>query len=70
MNDRLPYADVSIATVLVAVGTALAAYPWLGGTATLSIALVAAAVIAMLAVFAGALRVRPRGVTSGQIPWN
>ena len=69
MNDRLPYADVSIAATLVAVGTALAASPWLGGTATLSVAL-AAGVLAMLVVFADAVRVKPKGVTSGQIPWT
>lgn len=68
MNDRLPYADVSIATVLVAVGTALAAYPWLGGTAIFFAALAAAG--ALLVVFASAVRVKPRGVTSGQIPWT
>ncbi len=68
MNDRLPYADVSIAAVLVATGTALAASPWLGGTATLSIAL-AAGVLAMLVVFADA-GIKPKGVTSGQIPWT
>jgi len=67
VNDRLPYADVSIATVLVAVGTALAAYPWLGGAATFLIALaLTAAVLAMLAMFG----VKPKGVTSGQIPWT
>jgi len=49
VNDRLPYADVSIATVLVASGTALAAAPWLEGTATLSLALAAGVtVLAML----------------------
>jgi hypothetical protein len=31
VNDRLPYADVSIATVFVVLGVALAAYPWLEG---------------------------------------
>jgi len=47
--NRLPYADVSIATVLVAVGTALAAGPWLGAAATLSLAIASGvAVLAML----------------------
>lgn len=48
VNDRLPYADVSIAAVLVAVGTALAASPWLEGTAILSLAL--ATMLAVLAM--------------------
>jgi hypothetical protein len=52
VNDRLPYADVSIAAVLVAVGTALAAAPWLEGTAVLSLALATAlAVLAMADLF-------------------
>jgi heme/copper-type cytochrome/quinol oxidase subunit 3 len=47
--DRLPYADVTIATVLVAVGTALVASPWLGAAATLSLAVASGvAVLAML----------------------
>jgi hypothetical protein len=48
VNDRLPYADVSIAAVLVAIGTALAASPWLEGTAILLIA--AAPAVAVLAM--------------------
>jgi hypothetical protein len=61
---RLPYADVSIATILVVVGVALAAYPWLEGD---SVSLLVGAVL----VIAGALGVlglrRPRGVVSGEI---
>jgi hypothetical protein len=62
VNDRLPYADVSIAAVLVAVGIALAAYPWLGGVSFL------AGAIAVLAVIAAVTASRrPEGVVSGQI---
>lgn len=61
---RLPYADVSIATLLVVVGVALAAYPWLEGD---SVSLLVATVL----VIAGALGAlglrRPRGVVSGEI---
>lgn len=61
---RLPYADVSIATILVVVGVALAAYPWLEGD---SVSLLVATVL----VIAGALGAlglrRPRGVVSGEI---
>ena len=65
MNDRLPYADVSIATVLVVVGVALAAYPWLGGV---SVILAIAGSLAVLAAFAAARRTPDdHGVVSGQI---
>ncbi len=65
VNARLPYADVSIATVLVVVGIALAAYPWLGGPATFSIAVLAgSAVLAMLATISPR---RDKTVTSGEI---
>lgn len=66
MNDRLPYADVSIAAVLVVVGIALAAYPWLG-TATFPAAALACS--AVLAVVALAARRASRPV-SGEIPWT
>ena len=66
MNDRLPYADVSIATVLVVIGVALAAYPWLGGDMSLLVAVAGLVIAGALGV---ALR-RPRGVVSGQIPWT
>jgi len=64
VTDRLPYADVSIAAVLVAVGTALAAFPWLG---VLSFALAAVIVVALFAVFSGPTS---KGVTSGELPWT
>lgn len=66
MNDRLPYADVSIATVLVVVGIALAAYPWLGGAATFSVA----AVISVGVVAALAATRRSKDVVSGELPWT
>jgi hypothetical protein len=68
VNDRLPYADLSIATILVVVGVALAAYPWLEGDSLSLLVAVAGLVIA------GALGVmgmrRPRTMVSGQIPWT
>jgi hypothetical protein len=67
VNDRLPYADVSIAAVLVVVGIALAAYPWVGGTAAFSSA---ALVGAVLAIFATMSPRRTKQVTSGEIPWT
>jgi hypothetical protein len=71
VNDRLPYADVSIATVLVVVGIALAAYPWLG-TATFPVAALACS--AVLGTLAAAARRSPasttRPIASGEIPWT
>jgi len=66
VNDRLPYADVSIATALVGLGVAVAAYPWLGelSFAALLVGLIAIAVLGI----AGARR--PRNVVSGHIPWT
>lgn len=63
VNDRLPYADVSIAAVLVVVGIALAAYPWLGGVTFLVGALASLGVLAAI----GAAGRRLTGVVSGQL---
>jgi hypothetical protein len=65
VNDRLPYADVSIATVLVVVGIALATYPWLGGVTFFLGALAVITVIGAVAV-ASDRRTDP-GVVAGQI---
>lgn len=70
MNDRLPYADVSIAAVLVVVGIALAASPWLG-TATFPVAaLTCSAVLVALAQAARRAPPRDRTTVSGEIPWR
>jgi len=68
VNDRLLHADIWIATSLVLFGTALTAYPWLGGIAfaTLPLGLLVAGVIALAL---GARREVPKAV-SGQIPWT
>jgi sorbitol-specific phosphotransferase system component IIC len=64
VNDRLPYADVSIAAVLVVVGIALVAYPWLGGVTFL---VGAVAAIAVLAAIVGRRPDVSRGVVTDQI---
>lgn len=65
MNDRLPYADVSIAAVLVVVGLALVAYPWLGGITFFAAALALLGVLA--AVVTAGRRSAIDGIVSGQI---
>lgn len=67
VNDRLPYADVSIATVLVVLGVALAAYPWLeGGAHLFAVVAVIAGLVSIAGIALAAAR-RPRGVVSGEI---
>lgn len=65
--NRLPYADISIATVLVVLGVALAAYPWLEGDAFLFLVTLLAlpAVIGLGALHR--IKPRPLGVVSGQL---
>lgn len=64
----LPYADVTIAALLVVLGAAVAAYPWLGDRFLYG-SLAVAALVVIGGLGAASIH-RPRDVVSGQIPWT
>ncbi len=66
--NRLPYADLTIAALLVVLGAAIAAYPWLGDRFLYG-SLAVGALLAIGGLGAASAR-RPRDVVSGQIPWT